>query len=153
MKELELYIDGKLQLPKSVVITIDDGWRSKLGIELLNEYKLNGYTLNNPDIVSKIDKNYDEKSFIYGMKLKKDGSFMGYSKVLSESEIDEFIEIVSNNIDKMIEALNNCEFDINPKKIKNKNIGCEYCSFKDICYVNNSNIVELESEDENDDTE
>lgn len=42
MKELELYIDGKLQLPKSVVITIDDGWRSKLGIELLNEYKLNG---------------------------------------------------------------------------------------------------------------
>ena len=53
----------------------------------------------------------------------------------------------------MIEALNNCEFDINPKKIKNKNIGCEYCSFKDICYVNNSNIVELESEDENDDTE
>lgn len=78
---------------------------------------------------------------------------MGYSKVLSESEIDEFIEIVSNNIDKMIEALNNCEFDINPKKIKNKNIGCEYCSFKDICYVNNSNIVELESEDEDDDTE
>ena len=121
--------------------------------QVRNEYKLNGYTLNNPDIVSKIDKDYDEKSFIYGMKLKKDGSFMGYSKVLSESEIDEFIEIVSNNIDKMIEALNNCEFDINPKKIKNKNIGCEYCSFKDICYVNNSNIVELESEDENDDTE
>lgn len=42
MNELELYIDGKIQLPKSVVITIDDGWRSKLGIELLNEYKLNG---------------------------------------------------------------------------------------------------------------
>lgn len=42
MKELELYIDGKIQLPRSVVITIDDGWRSKLGIEILNEYKLNG---------------------------------------------------------------------------------------------------------------
>ena len=36
------YIDGKIQLPRSVVITIDDGWRSKLGIEILNEYKLNG---------------------------------------------------------------------------------------------------------------
>lgn len=42
MKELEMYIDNKIQLPKSVVITIDDGWRSKIAIEILNEYQLNG---------------------------------------------------------------------------------------------------------------
>lgn len=42
MEELEWYIDGKIQLPKSVVITIDDGWRADLGVELLNEYQLNG---------------------------------------------------------------------------------------------------------------
>lgn len=42
MKELEWYIDGKVQLPSSIVITIDDGWMSSHGIELLNEYKLNG---------------------------------------------------------------------------------------------------------------
>jgi len=41
MNELEMYIDGKIQLPKSVVITIDDGWRAKLGIDMLTEYKLN----------------------------------------------------------------------------------------------------------------
>ncbi len=41
MKELEMYIDGKIQLPKSVVITIDDGWRVDLGIKMLEEYKLN----------------------------------------------------------------------------------------------------------------
>ena len=41
MEELELYIDGKIQLPKSVVITIDDGWRVKLGSDLLTEYQLN----------------------------------------------------------------------------------------------------------------
>ena len=41
MDELEKYIDGKLQLPKSVVITIDDGWKAELGIKMLNEYKLN----------------------------------------------------------------------------------------------------------------
>jgi len=41
MEELEMYIDGKLQLPKSVVITIDDGWRMTLGIEMLEEYELN----------------------------------------------------------------------------------------------------------------
>lgn len=41
MKELELYIDGKLQLPKSVVITIDDGYRMDLGLKMLEEYNLN----------------------------------------------------------------------------------------------------------------
>ena len=42
MKEAEMYIDGKVQLPKSVLITIDDGWRIELGIKMLNEYKMHG---------------------------------------------------------------------------------------------------------------
>ncbi|MDD6093722.1 MAG: polysaccharide deacetylase family protein [bacterium] len=42
LEELEKYIDGKIQLPKSVVITIDDGWMSDIGVTLLEEYKLNG---------------------------------------------------------------------------------------------------------------
>lgn len=41
MNELEMYIDNKIQLPRSVVITIDDGWRADIGIKILNEYKLN----------------------------------------------------------------------------------------------------------------
>lgn len=41
MNELEMYMDGKLQLPKSVLITIDDGARTKDGVDLLTEYKMN----------------------------------------------------------------------------------------------------------------
>ena len=37
--ELEDYIDGKIQLPKSVYITIDDGGRNDVGLELLTERK------------------------------------------------------------------------------------------------------------------
>lgn len=40
MKEVEMYIDGKIRLPKSVLITIDDGGRTKDGIDLLTEYKM-----------------------------------------------------------------------------------------------------------------
>lgn len=40
MKEVEDYIDGKINLPKSVLITIDDGGREKVGIDLLTEYKM-----------------------------------------------------------------------------------------------------------------
>ena len=42
MNELEMYMDGKIQLPKSVLITIDDGGRTKAGIDLLTEYKMMG---------------------------------------------------------------------------------------------------------------
>lgn len=42
MNELEMYIDGKINVPKkSVVITIDDGLLAERGIEILNKYKLN----------------------------------------------------------------------------------------------------------------
>lgn len=40
MKELEYYIDGKINLPKSVLITIDDGGRDKIAVDLLSEYKM-----------------------------------------------------------------------------------------------------------------
>ena len=40
MKEVEMYIDGKVQLPKSVLITIDDGPKTKIAVDLLTEYKM-----------------------------------------------------------------------------------------------------------------
>ena len=42
MQEFELYMEGNIRLPKkSVLITIDDGYMSKLAIQLLNENKVN----------------------------------------------------------------------------------------------------------------
>lgn len=41
MKELEMYLDKKINLPKSVLITIDDGGRTDIAIKLLTEYKYN----------------------------------------------------------------------------------------------------------------
>lgn len=40
-EELELYMDGKLQLPRSVLLTIDDGGRTSIAVDMLNEYKMN----------------------------------------------------------------------------------------------------------------
>ena len=40
MSELEKYIDGKLQLPKSVLITVDDGPKTEHAVDMLKEYKM-----------------------------------------------------------------------------------------------------------------
>lgn len=41
MNEMEMYVDGKVQLPKSVLITIDDGGRTEHAVDMLTEYKMN----------------------------------------------------------------------------------------------------------------
>ena len=56
MKELEMYIDGFIQLPKSVVLTIDDGWRAKIGSEVITEYELNA-------TIFLMSKHYDPRNY------------------------------------------------------------------------------------------
>lgn len=41
MNEFEMYMNEEINLPKSVLITIDDGWRSELGVKILEENELN----------------------------------------------------------------------------------------------------------------
>lgn len=41
MEEFEMYMDEEIRLPKSTLITIDDGWRTGQGEKLLEEYQLN----------------------------------------------------------------------------------------------------------------
>ena len=41
LNELEMYLDGKLQLPRSVVLTIDDGWLIQDALPLFEEYQMN----------------------------------------------------------------------------------------------------------------
>lgn len=40
MDELEKYIDGKIRLPKSVLITIDDGPKTEHAVDMLGEYQM-----------------------------------------------------------------------------------------------------------------
>jgi len=56
MEELEMYIDGYIQLPKSVVLTIDDGWRAAVGSEVMTEYKINA-------TVFLMSKHYDPRKY------------------------------------------------------------------------------------------
>ena len=40
-------------------------------------------------------------------------------------------------------SIKNSDFVINPKKLGDTLVGCEYCPFGDICYKNENNIIEL----------
>ena len=52
--------------------------------------------------------------------------------------------------EKIMEAVNNIlegNFSINPKILNSKNVSCEYCHFKDICYHDERNNEYLKDEE------
>ena len=104
--------------------------------------KLSGYSTSNEDILKEFDFSYVDSEVIKSMKMGKNG-FYSYSKVIDDDKINKLIELVDKKIDEASKEILEGDFTINPKRIGLKNIGCEFCNFKDLCFMNEKNIVNL----------
>lgn len=111
--------------------------------EVLKEdkLKLQGYSNSNIAILDKFDKSYNESKMIKGMRTTSKG--LGTKKVLRNDQIEVLESITEEKIDGAIESILKANFDINPKRVGMNNLGCKYCSFKDICFFTESNIKNL----------
>ena len=107
------------------------------------KYKLVGYS--NYKYIDKFDKTYKDSSLIKGLKVKNDGTYYASSKVLNDNEVNSLIELAKDKVEECIDNILSVNFDINPKNIGGVNVGCEYCDYKDICFMKNNNIKYLES--------
>ena len=112
--------------------------------DIKKSLKLNGYTINNEDIIKNIDDTYENSEIISGMKTSKNG-FYAYTKVVNRDEINKITKITENNISTTIDNILNANFKIEPKRVDNKNISCNYCPFKDICFVKETDIKDLKT--------
>ena len=110
-----------------------------------DKLKLVGYSNSNQNILSEFDNSYKNSELIKGLKIKSDGNFSSYSKVLNNNQIDEIINMTEKIIDKDIKNILDSKFDINPKKIGfSEDVSCNYCKFKDICFKKNSDYLVLD---------
>ena len=107
------------------------------------DYRLIGYSNSDRNILSVLDNNYDNSKIIKGMKTLKDGNFSSYTKILSNEDINKIKDITKEKIEEVINNIKNNKFDINPKISGDKNIGCDYCKFRDICFVKKKDKVEI----------
>lgn len=110
--------------------------------------RLQGYTNSNETIISLLDQNYLDSKMVKGLKLKKDGSFYASSKVLSNEDMEKLIITVDEIIDDAIRKIIEGEFFINPKVVNGKNVSCEFCKFKDICFKTKEDEVILGGEED-----
>ena len=110
--------------------------------------RLDGLTIKNHEVLKHIDKFYDIKSYIKGIRVKSDGDFYTNSRVYSEKDFDKLLEIVESNINEVIDSIEKCDFEINPKRYLGSKpdeiVGCEFCPFKEVCYMSAKDIKMLE---------
>ena len=127
-------------------ITLDN---NKTNEEKEDSLKLIGYTNSDTKLIEEFDYNYKDSSVIKGIKVNKDGNFSSNSLSILKSD-DEINEIIRLTEEKIKETLNNIldsKFDINPKYDKS-NLGCEFCSYRDICFMKDKDFVRITSNNE-----
>lgn len=95
-------------------------------------------------ILKEFDLTYKDSKVVKGLKIKENGDFYSYSKVLNNEEINDLIDLASLKIEEAGEHIINHKFDINPKVINNENVSCKFCKFKDICFVTEKDKVFIE---------
>ena len=66
------------------------------------------------------------------------------TEIIKKEQIDELVTATDEIINNVIDDISSAKFDINPK-YTTKNVACEFCKFKDICYMKEEDIVNLKN--------
>lgn len=106
--------------------------------------KLDGFTSNEEKMVSLFDDTYLNSQVIKSLRMASNGWYKN-AKVLSENNINYISSLTDNLINDAALNILNSKFDINPKRIDNDLIGCQYCKFNDICYMKEENVINLKN--------
>lgn len=107
-----------------------------------NALKLVGYSTENEELLKKFDMTYEDSQMISSLKKKKEG-FYAYSKILNDKQMKNMDLLVEKKIEEGANSILNGDFSINPKKVDRDIIGCEFCSYKDICFKTEKDYIEL----------
>ncbi len=105
--------------------------------------KLQGYSTDDISILSRFDPTYENSEVIKSMKTTEKG-FYHYTKILNDKEVYDMISYTKKQIEKTTDKILEADFSINPKVYDGKNISCEFCEFKDICYKSQKDTVYLD---------
>lgn len=115
-----------------------------------DQYLLQGYSTDDISILSRFDSTYEKSEYIKSMSYNEEKGFGTYSakKVLSNDTLYDLLAYTKNYISKETDNILSADFTINPKVYSNVNISCAFCSFKDICYMKEKDLIYLEKQND-----
>jgi len=123
-------------------------WSEKIEQDKKNRYLLNGYSTDNISILSRFDSTYLESEFIKSMKYKEDKGFDRYSKIMSDEVLFDLVKYTKKHIENKCDEILESNFQIDPKIYAGKNVSCEFCNFKDLCFMREADLKYLDKVDD-----
>ncbi len=136
-----IYLASNMDEFKDKKITIIGIYLQKINMantdkDIKNTFKLEGYTINDKDVISILDPTFNNSKYIYGLKTNNDGSINKNSKVLTSDDFKKLKNIVADRIKDVVSNIYACNFKIAPIKMPGDKVdACKYCKFSDICFV------------------
>ena len=91
------------------------------------------------------------KSSFVNSITSKEGVLQSKSSLVSKDQLDEYIKIVKDKYLEVAGLIRNNKFDISPIDKGNNGRACQNCSYRDICFVRESQVRYLSSSKENED--
>lgn len=109
---------------------------------------LQGYSTEDTSILARFDSTYEKSEYIKSMSYTDEKGFGTYAKVMNNDTLYNLVEYTKNHISEKTDSILNSEFNINPKVYAGKNIACEFCQYKDLCYMKEPDQVYYDKVDD-----
>lgn len=104
-------------------------------------FKLQGFSIEDPLLVSKLDSGYEKSNYIQSMSYK--GKFGAYSKLIGEKDIAHLHSLVEKEIESMCQGIEQGDFPIKPIRVMDGVNACTWCGYADICYHKEEDYLNL----------
>lgn len=109
---------------------------------------LQGYTTDDTSILARFDSTFEKSEYIKSMSYTEEKGFGTYAKTISNDLLYDLITYTKDHISQKTDDILAAKFDINPKVYAGKNIACEFCQFKDLCFMKEKDQLYLEKVDD-----
>ena len=109
---------------------------------------LQGYSTEDTSFLARFDSTYEKSEYIKSMSYTDEKGFGTYAKVMNNDTLYNLVEYTKNHISEKTDSILNSEFNINPKVYAGKNIACEFCQYKDLCYMKEPDQVYYDKVDD-----
>ena len=116
-------------------------WDENVEKSIRERYYLQGYSTDKVEVLERFDSTYQNSEYIKSMKYSDEKGFSSHTKLISDDTLYEMLKYTKKFISKKADEILDGDFSINPKIYDGHNVSCEFCSFKDLCFMREKDCV------------
>lgn len=110
----------------------EDITAEEINQEILKELRTTGIVNQDEKVVSLLDKNFTDKSFVVPVERKKDGSFSVRSSTIAKEDYETVSQFVNHKIRQFGREILDGNIAVNPCEQGGRQ-SCTYCAYRGVC--------------------